>query len=159
MIPPREIDTIIDNIGIPNGGFNLAFGDSPTIGIGRRRHPDFARSRRITAPPPSTPTGCASACTRSFPDVTFFFEAANITNQILNFGLPAPIDVQVVGRNAAANYQIAAAAGERRSPRIPGAADVHIHQVVDYPEIRRQRGPQQSRPGGPARSAMSPTAC
>jgi Cu/Ag efflux pump CusA len=65
----------------------------------------------------------------------FFFEAANITNQILNFGLPAPIDVQVVGRNADANYKIA---DKLRSQiaAIPGAADVHIHQVVDYPEIR-----------------------
>ena len=69
-----------------------------------------------------------------FPDVVFFFEAANITNQILNFGLPAPIDVQVVGRNAAANYQIAQRL-QTQIARIPGAADVHIHQVVDYPEI------------------------
>src|SRR5581483_6461994 len=53
---------------------------------------------------------------------------------ILNFGLPAPIDVQVVGRNAAGNYQIAQQL-ERQIARIPGAADVHIHQVVDWPEI------------------------
>ena len=67
--------------------------------------------------------------------MVFFFEAANITNQILNFGLPAPIDVQVLGRNAAANYEIAQADQAAGSQRIPGAADVHIHQVVDYPEI------------------------
>ena len=67
--------------------------------------------------------------------MVFFFEAANITNQILNFGLPAPIDVQVVGRDAAANYADRAADRARRSRSIPGAADVHIHQVVDYPEI------------------------
>jgi multidrug efflux pump subunit AcrB len=67
--------------------------------------------------------------------MVFFFEAANITNQILNFGLPAPIDVQVVGRNAAANYQIAQRL-QTQIAGIPGAADVHIHQVVDYPEIR-----------------------
>jgi len=70
-----------------------------------------------------------------FPSVTFFFGAANITNQILNFGLPAPIDLQVVGRNIDANYKLAQEL-ERRIARIPGAADVHIHQVVDYPEIR-----------------------
>src|SRR5581483_1311960 len=70
-----------------------------------------------------------------FPDTTFFFEAANITNQILNFGLPAPIDVQVLGRNAQANYAIAENL-KREIAKIPGAADVHIHQVVDYPEIR-----------------------
>ncbi|MBZ5586214.1 MAG: efflux RND transporter permease subunit, partial [Acidobacteriia bacterium] len=65
----------------------------------------------------------------------FFFEPANITNQILNFGLPAPIDVQVLGRNQAANYEITKKLAERIGA-IPGAADVHIHQVVDYPEIR-----------------------
>ena len=67
VIPPREIENIIDNIGIPNGGFNLAFGDSPTLGVERRRHPDFAERRTTTAPPPTTPTACASACTRSSP--------------------------------------------------------------------------------------------
>jgi multidrug efflux pump subunit AcrB len=69
-----------------------------------------------------------------FPDITFFFEAANITNQILNFGLPAPIDVQVVGRNLAPNYEITKEIAAKVAA-IPGAADVHIHQVVDYPEI------------------------
>jgi multidrug efflux pump subunit AcrB len=67
--------------------------------------------------------------------VTIFFEAANITNQILNFGLPAPIDVQVVGRDAKLNYDISREI-EGRIARIPGAVDVHIHQVVNYPEIR-----------------------
>jgi Cu/Ag efflux pump CusA len=66
--------------------------------------------------------------------VVFFFEAANITNQILNFGLPAPIDVQVLGRNAAANYDIARQLSARIA-QVPGAADVHIHQVVDAPAI------------------------
>src|SRR5260370_18402639 len=66
--------------------------------------------------------------------MVFFFEAANITNQILNFGLPAPIDVQVVSRNAATNYEIARQIAAKVT-LIPGAADVHIHQVVDYPVI------------------------
>jgi multidrug efflux pump subunit AcrB len=67
--------------------------------------------------------------------VVFFFEAANITNQILNFGLPSPIDVQISGRNANAGYATAQDL-QKRIARIPGAVDVHIHQVVDYPEIR-----------------------
>ena len=69
--------------------------------------------------------------------MVFFFEAANITNQILNFGLPAPIDVQVMGR-AMRSRTTRIAQEIRRADRaaIPGAADVHIHQVVDYPEIR-----------------------
>ena len=82
-----------------------------------------------------------------FPDVTVFFEAANITNQILNFGLPAPIDVQVVGRNATANYQIAEQlqpadrAHSRRGRRAhpPGGG---------LPRDRHQRGPHQGRHGG-----------
>ncbi len=133
VIPAREIDTIIDNIGIPNGGFNLAFGDSPTIGVGdgdilislkREEHGSTAEyTDRLR-----------KRLRRRFPDMVFFFEAANITNQILNFGLPAPIDVQVVGRNAAANYAIAQEI-EQKITKIPGAADVHIHQVMDYPEI------------------------
>jgi multidrug efflux pump subunit AcrB len=134
IIPPKEIDTIIDNIGIPNSSYNLAFGDSPTIGPGDG---DILISLN---PEYHGPTAEYTARLRKrlhekFPDVTVFFEAANITNQILNFGLPAPIDVQVVGRNADANYKIA---DKLRSQiaAIPGAADVHIHQVIDYPEIR-----------------------
>ena len=133
-LPRNEIENIIDNIGIPNGGFNLAYGDSPTIGVGdgdilislkeTRRgrvadYTDLLRDRLHAA----------------FPEVTIFFEPANITNQILNFGIPEPIDVQVAGRAIEANYRITQEL-ERRMSHIPGAADVHIHQVVDYPEIR-----------------------
>ncbi|MDR3698489.1 MAG: efflux RND transporter permease subunit [Candidatus Sulfopaludibacter sp.] len=133
VIPPREIDTIIDNIGIPNGGFNLAFGDNPTLGVADG---DILISLN------QEEHGSTAAYTDKlrkhlhevFPDVVFFFEAANITNQILNFGLPAPIDVQVLGRNAEANYQIAQNLRQKIAA-VPGAADVHIHQVVDWPEI------------------------
>jgi multidrug efflux pump subunit AcrB len=133
VIPQREISTIIDNLGIPNGGFNLAFGDSSTLGVAdgeilisldpERHGPTAEYTDRLR-----------KDLNQKFPDVSFFFEAANITNQILNFGLPAPIDVQVSSRNAQSNYQIAQ---QIRSAiaRIPGAADVHIHQVVDWPEI------------------------
>ncbi len=78
---------------------------------------------------------CAARLQTRFPSATFYFEAANMTSQILNFGLPAPIDVQVVGRDVVANYAMARNL-QRRIERIPGAADVHIHQIVDYPEIR-----------------------
>ncbi len=132
-IPAREITDIIDNIGIPNGGFNLAFGDSPTLGV--------SDGEILISLNPEDHGSTADYTGRlrkrlreKFPDLTFFFEAANITNQILNFGLPAPIDVQVVGRNAASNYQIAQGLASKIAG-IPGAADVHIHQVVDYPEI------------------------
>src|SRR5262249_56131982 len=62
-------------------------------------------------------------------------QRGKMTRQIVNFGLPAPIDLQVVGRNAEANYKIAQGLVEKIS-RIPGAADVHVHQVVAQPEIR-----------------------
>ncbi len=132
-IPAGEIQTIIDNIGLPNGGFNLAFGDSPTIGVG-----DGDILISLNPEKHGSTVDYTGRLRRrlheKFPDVVFFFEAANITNQILNFGLPAPIDVQVVGRNATANYAIAQQIAAKVRA-VPGAADVHIHQVVDYPEI------------------------
>ena len=132
VVPQREIENIIDNIGVPNGGFNLAFGDSPTLGVG-----DGEILIALKAGHVSTvlyTDRLRKRLNEKFPDVVFFFEAANITNQILNFGLPAPIDVQVLGRNAPGNYQIAQQIAAKVA-RIPGAADVHIHQVVDYPVI------------------------
>jgi multidrug efflux pump subunit AcrB len=134
VIPPREIETIVENIGIPNGGFNLAFGDNPTLGVSdgdiliSLKKDDHGSTAEYT-------DKLRKRLNEKFPDVVFFFEAANITNQILNFGLPAPIDVQVLGRNIADNYAIAQEI-KRQVERIPGAADVHLHQVVDYPEIR-----------------------
>ncbi len=133
-LPPREVGNIIQNIGIPNGGFNLAFGDNPTLGVSDgdiliSLNPEEHGSTAVYT------DLLRKKLHQKFPDVVFFFEAANITNQILNFGLPAPIDVQVVGRNTIANYAIAQEI-QRRIERIPGAADVHIHQVVDYPVIQ-----------------------
>jgi multidrug efflux pump subunit AcrB len=135
VIPPNQIDTIIDNIGIPGGGFNLAFGDTPTIGPGDGEilislKPD---QRKVSAD--EYTRRLRKRLNETFPDCVFYFEAANITNQILNFGLPAPIDLQVSGRNSDVNYKIAQEL-EARMMHIPGAADVHIHQVMNYPEIR-----------------------
>src|SRR5438105_12491464 len=124
VVPAREIENIIDNIGIPNGGFNLAFGDSTTVGT-------FDGDILISLKPQDHgPTAeyivrLRQRLHEKFPGIVFFFEAANITNQILNFGLPAPIDVQVVGRNPDANYTIAQQIAAQVE-RIPGAADVHI---------------------------------
>ena len=133
VVPTKEIENIIDNIGIPNGGFNLAFGDSPTLGVSdgdiliSLKEGDHGSTAEYT-------DRLRKRLNQKFPDVVFFFEAANITNQILNFGLPAPIDVQVLGRNAAGNYELARQIAAKVA-QIPGAADVHIHQVVDYPTI------------------------
>ena len=133
IIPRTEIDTILDNIGLPPGGFNLAFSDSSTIGNGdgeilislnQEKHaPSLSYERKIR-----------DMMKTKFPEETMFFQAANITTQILNFGLPAPIDIQVVGRDEKGNYQIAQAI-EKRVAAIPGAVDVHIHQEVNYPQV------------------------
>src|ERR1700691_2030479 len=133
-IPPSELGTIIDNIGIPNGGLHLAVGDHPTLGTGDGEILLSLKEKR-TATTAEYQDRLRKRLTATFPGVSFFFEAANITNQILNFGLPSPIDVQIADRNAAASYALALEL-QRKIARIPGAVDVHVHQVVDYPEIR-----------------------
>jgi multidrug efflux pump subunit AcrB len=133
-IPPSELGTVIDNIGLPNGGFNLAFGDNPTLGTGDGEILLSLKEKR-TATTADYQDRLRKRLTEAFPGVSFYFEAANITNQILNFGLPSPIDVQIAGRNSAAGYALAQEL-RGKIARIPGAVDVHVHQVVDYPEIR-----------------------
>jgi multidrug efflux pump subunit AcrB len=134
VIPASELGTIIDNIGLPNGGFNLAFGDNPTLGTGDGEILLSLKEKR-TASTLDYQDQLRKRLNEKFPGVAFYFEAANITNQILNFGLPSPIDVQIAGRNSDAGYKMAVDL-QRRIARIPGAVDVHVHQVVDYPEIR-----------------------
>ncbi len=132
VIPPDETQLILDNIGLPNGGINLAFSNSSTISNsdgeilialkpGKR---DTVRYMRLLR----------SDLRQKFPDGTFFFTPANITNQILDFGLPAPIDLQVVGRGKN-NYAIAQEL-MKKVAAIPGAVDVHLHQQVTYPTMQ-----------------------
>jgi multidrug efflux pump subunit AcrB len=134
VIPPSELGTVIDNIGIPNGGFNLAFGDNPTLGTGDGEILLSLKEKR-TATTAEYQDRLRKRLNEAFPGVSFYFEAANITNQILNFGLPSPIDVQIAFKNSDASYALAQDL-QRKIARIPGAVDVHVHQVVDYPEIR-----------------------
>jgi multidrug efflux pump subunit AcrB len=118
---------------LPLGGLNLAFGDSATIGpfdgeilisLNPEKHAPTQGYERLLR----------DELSRKFPEETFFFQAANITNQILNFGIPAPIDVQVTGRNLAANFEIAKEI-ERRMAAIPGAVDVHLRQEMHSPAV------------------------
>ncbi|MBV9305701.1 MAG: efflux RND transporter permease subunit, partial [Acidobacteriaceae bacterium] len=134
VIPPHEIDMLIDNIGIPNSWPAIAQGDIPTISsadgeilisLNKEKHGSTGDYEVLLR----------KRLREKFPDMDFFFQPANITSQIVNFGLPAPIDLQVVGRNAEANYRIAQKLAGRIA-RIPGAADVHVHQVTAQPEIR-----------------------
>ena len=134
VIPPHELDTLIDNIGIPNSWTAIAQGDIPTISSADGEIL-IALNKDKHGPTRKYEIELRKRLETDFPDLHFFFQPADITSQILSFGLPAPIDLQVVGRNAAANYQIAKRMAERIS-EIPGAADVHVHQVVDQPQIR-----------------------
>ena len=144
QIPRDEVVTILDNIGLPNSGINLSYSNSGVIGTSdaeilvglnqEHHHPtaDYVRKLRTELP-------------REFPGVEFFFQPADIVTQILNFGLPAPIDVQLVGADTAANYEIAQQIANRMR-RIPGAADVHVQQLLDLPtlhlDIQRSRANQ-----------------
>ncbi|HEY1756669.1 MAG TPA: efflux RND transporter permease subunit [Bryobacteraceae bacterium] len=133
-LPANEIDTILDNIGIPNAWASLAQGDVPNIAA---TDGEFLISlnREKHGPVRDYEVLLRKRLAQRFPDMVFFFEPANITNQILNFGLPAPIDLQIVGgRDSANSYKIARKLRDRIA-RIPGAADVHIHQVFRQPQL------------------------
>jgi multidrug efflux pump subunit AcrB len=131
VIPADRVNLILDNIGLPNGGINLAFGNSSTIS-------DSDGEILIALNPGPKDTQEYMRRLRDdlrdkFPGGTFFFTPANITNQILDFGLPAPIDLQVIGRTKN-NYEIAKKL-QQQVAAIPGAVDVHIHQEVSYPTM------------------------
>ena len=135
VIPPAELSDILDDIGLPYSGFNIALSDSATVG-------SFDGEILVSLKPEHASTWnyirrLRARLNSQFPVLTFFFQPADIVGQILNFGLPAPIDVQVIGPlgNAKANYALAKQVTARLA-RIPGAVDVHLHQVVDAPELR-----------------------
>lgn len=133
VIPDNQIQQIIDNIGIPTQSYNLAFGDMATIGVfdgeilvsltPKRHHStqEYIEKLRRTLQ-------------AAFPNLLFYFQPADMVNQILNFGLPSPIDVRVIGYDKKENLAIARELVERLA-HVPGAADVHLHQVIDSPEI------------------------
>ena len=132
-IPADELDGILDNMGVPQG-FNLAFGDGSLtdvqdgeilVSLKEEHHKPTAGYR----------AKLREVLRQKYPEEVFYFQASDIVNQILNFGLPAPIDIQISGRLAQANYstaqQIAKAVAQ-----IPGAVDVHVHQIMYAPELR-----------------------
>jgi CzcA family heavy metal efflux pump len=134
VIPPAELETVLDNIGLPNSGLNLASGDLATVGTGdgeivvslvpEKHHSTWAYVRQLR-----------TRLRREMPECQFFTQSSDIVGQILNFGLPAPIDVQIAGRDREANYALAQELS-RRMAAIPGAVDVHVHQVTNDPYFR-----------------------
>ena len=132
IIPPDQLDNIVDNIGLPFSGINMAYQNTGTIGpedgdalisLKEDHEPtaDYIKRLRTVLP-------------QKFPGATFSFLPADIVSQILNFGLPAPIDVQVIGNNQKANYAYATDL-LKRIRTVPGIADLRIQQVFNYPQI------------------------
>jgi len=131
-IPARELQGIIDNIGLPASQMNLSYSDSGVAGPadgdimvslsnGHRPTPDYVRSLRLSL-------------NRDFPGVTFYFLPADIVSQTLNFGLPAPYDIQVLGRDLTANHKVAATIADQIR-HVRGAVDVRVQQPSDLPRF------------------------
>jgi multidrug efflux pump subunit AcrB len=134
VIPDKDRGLVIDNIGLPARAYNLAFADGSTIGIndgviqiqleeGHRPTAGYIEKLRQVLP-------------AAFPETTFYFQAADIVTQILNFGLPAQIDVRTVGTDH--NNLSVARELRRRLAAIPGIVDAHLQQEVDGPAFYTQ---------------------
>ena len=131
-IPAGELQGIIDNIGLPISGINLSYNDSGTAGpadadilvslrSGHGPTADYVRNLRL-------------GLNRDFPSVTFYFLPADIVSQTISFGLPAPFDIQVLGRDLAGNQQVAAAIADKVR-HVRGAVDVRIQQPSNLPRF------------------------
>jgi CzcA family heavy metal efflux pump len=130
QVPAEEMDNILDNIGLPYSSINYMHATSGLIGAGdadilvslkEKHHPtaDYVQGLREKLP-------------REFPNTMFYFLPADIVTQVLNFGLPAPIDVQIEGADIQDNREVAARMLQEMT-KVPGVADAHIQQAFDYP--------------------------
>ena len=132
LVPADQLETVLDNLGVPNSGINLSYSNAGTIGTLdgeiqialKKDHEPTARFVSILR----------RELPRRFPGIQFFFQPADIVTQILNFGLPAAIDVQFTGNNVDANAALAAELN-KQIEHIPGAVDSHVHQRNDAPSI------------------------
>jgi len=131
-IPPDQLDNIVDNIGLPFSGITMAYQNTGTIGpedgdalisLKEDHGPTAAYIKQLRTILP-----------QKFPEATFSFLPADIVSQILNFGLPAPMDVQVIGNDQAANYAYATDL-LKRIRTVPGIADLRVQQVFNYPQL------------------------
>ncbi|MGA2966120.1 MAG: efflux RND transporter permease subunit [Terriglobales bacterium] len=132
-IPKEELETVLDNVGVPYSGLNLSYSSSGVIGTGdaeilialnpEHHHATAQYVRRLRRELPSR-----------FPGVEFFFQPADIVSQILNFGLPAPVDIQIVGADMRGNYDIGQKIANQLR-QIPGTADVHVQQMMGLPTL------------------------
>jgi len=134
IIPREEVETILDNIGLPGISINLAFNDSATLSSADGEIM-IALKKDHTHRTSEYAAKIREVLGKKYPELVIFFQPADMTNQILNFGLPAPIDVQISSRDAAKAYSFAKQL-EARIHKVPGAVDVHLHQVVNSPDIK-----------------------
>lgn len=135
LIPADQLETILDNLGLPNSGINLSYSNAGTINtfdgelllsLKEGHEPTERFVTRLRAELP-----------KRFPGIEFFFQPADIVTQILNFGLPAAIDVQISGNDMAGNA-LRAAELTKQIRQIPGAVDAHVHQRLDNPALSLQ---------------------
>jgi multidrug efflux pump subunit AcrB len=133
IIPSDELDTLVDNIGVPYSGINLSYSTSAPIGPGDA---DVQIALRLDHHRPTVEyvRALRAQLRDQFPSTSFSFLPSDIVSQILNFGLPAPFDVQVVGINLTDNRNFANALLTKLQT-IPGAADLRIQQAFDYPQV------------------------
>ncbi len=132
-IPADELDRIVDNVGLAVSGINNSYNNGGTIGPfdaeilislnAEKHHPTAGYIRKLR-----------HDLNLDFPGVSFFFQPADIVSQVLNFGLPSPIDIQIVGNQQETNYYIANWIAERLR-QVPGAVDVHVQQMFDQPNL------------------------
>jgi len=132
QIPPHEFTGVIDNIGLPYSGINLSYSNSAPVGT---QDADIM----VSLSPKHHPTAgyvhdLRLKLARAFPGVTFYFLPSDMVTQILNFGLPAPIDIQVVGNNLEANRQFADKL-LARVKNVSGTTDLRIQQTFDQPKL------------------------
>ena len=132
IIPDNERDLIVDNIGLPARSYNYAFGDGTAIGVNDGVIQIALKEDH--APTANYIRKLREALPASFPEDVFYFQSADMVTQILNFGIPAQIDVRAVGYDRAKNLRIAKEL-QRRIAAIPGVADAHLQQEVSAPEF------------------------
>ncbi len=132
QIPPREVVNILDNIGLPYSGLNTSYGNNGTIGPADADIiVSLSQDHRPTA---QYVNALRASLPAEFPGVLFYFLPSDLVSQILNFGLPAPIDIQIIGRDLAANRAFADRLLQQVK-LIPGATDLRIQQPFNQPKM------------------------
>ena len=133
VVPDSERAMILDNMGLTQSFTIMAYVDNGTVSDGDGEI--LVALKPVHQPTADYVARLREELPRRFPQCTFFFEPADITSQILNFGLPAPIDVEVVGVDRDGNLAVAKKL-RREMAKVPGVADVHLHQMTDRQDLR-----------------------